>query len=79
MIEVIETSERFILVCSYKKEAFLLDDMLNSTFPNVTYSHGQYKEKAAIYLSKDSSIPREYQNCNDLQYFINTNISRIAS
>lgn len=79
MIEVVETNDRLILVCSYKEEVFLLDDMLSITFPNATYSKGHYKENTAIYLNKDNGIPKEYQNCNELKYFINSNISRISS
>ena len=79
MIDVVETNDRLILVCSYKDEVLLLDDMLSVVFPKATYSQGHYKEQSAIYLEKDSNISQKYQSCNELKFFINTNISIIAS
>ena len=79
MIEVVETNDRLILVCSYKNEVFLLDDLLNLKFPAANYEMAHYKEKSAIYLEKDSNIPEEYQSSNGLKFFINSNISKVAS
>lgn len=79
MVDVIETGEKFILVCNYKRELFILDDLVSNSFPNATYSQGQYQDKSAIYLNRDSHIPKEYQNSNNLKYFIDTHISRMVS
>ena len=79
MIEVVETNDRLILVCSYKNEVFLLDDLLNSNFPSANYEMAHYKENSAIYLEKDSIIPEEYRNSKELKFFINSNISKVAS
>ena len=79
MIEVVETNDRLILVCSYKNEVYLLEDLLNLKFPAANYEMAHYKEKSAIYLEKDSNIPEEYRNSKELKFFINSNISKVAS
>ena len=79
MIEVVETHDRLILVCSYKNEVYLLEDLLNLKFPGSNYEMAHYKEKSAIYIEKDGNIPEEYQNSKDLKFFINSNISKVAS
>ena len=59
MVNVIETSNKFIFVCNYKNETFLLHALLDNTLPNSRYVESRYLSSPAIFLDKDSSIPPE--------------------
>ncbi len=49
MIDVIETNEKIILVCNYKDEQYILDDIMAAEFPKLKYKPSKYREKPAIF------------------------------
>ena len=59
MVNVIETSNKFIFVCNYKNEAFSLHALLDNKLPDSTYVESHYLSSPSIFLDKDSSIPPE--------------------
>ena len=77
MIDVIETNEKIILVCNYKNEQYILDDIIAAEFPELKYKPSKYREKPAIFLNKDV-LPEKYQNYKTMQYLIDKNISRAS-
>lgn len=77
MINVIEANEKIILVCNYKNELNILDDILGAEFPNLEYTPMKYREKPAIFLAKDV-LPEEYRNDETMLSLINKNISRAS-
>ena len=77
MIDVIETNKKIILVCNYKNEINLIDDILGAEFPELKYKPSKYREKPAIFLNKDV-LPEKYRNYKTMQDLINKNISRAS-
>ena len=77
MIDVIETNEKIILVCNYKTEQYILDDIIAAEFPELKYKPSKYREKPAIFLNKDV-LPEKYQNYKTMQALIDKNISRAS-
>lgn len=77
MIDVIETNEKIILVCNYKNEQYILDDIIAAEFPELKYKPSKYREKPAIFLNKDV-LPEKYQNYKTMQALIDKNISRAS-
>ena len=77
MIDVIETNEKIILVCNYKNEQYILDDIIATEFPELKYKPSKYREKPAIFLNKDV-LPEKYQNYKTMQALIDKNISRAS-
>ena len=53
MIDVIETNEKIILVCNYKNEINLIDDILGAEFPELKYKPSKYREKPAIFFKQE--------------------------
>ena len=60
MINVIETNEKIILVCNYKNEQYILDDIIAAEFPETEYITSKYREKPAIFFAKNV-LPENYQ------------------
>lgn len=77
MINVIETNQKIILVCNYKNEQYILDDIIAAEFPELKYKPSKYREKPAIFLNKDV-LPEKYRNYKTMQDFIDKNISRAS-
>lgn len=77
MIDVIETNEKIILVCNYKNEQYILDDIIAAEFPELKYKPSKYREKPAIFLNKDV-LPEKYRNYKTMQDLIDKNISRAS-
>ena len=77
MIDVIETNEKIILVCNYKNEQYILDDIIEAEFPELKYKPSKYREKPAIFLNKDV-LPEKYRNYKTMQALIDKNISRAS-
>lgn len=77
MIDVIETNQKIILVCNYKNEQYILDDIIAAEFPELKYKPSKYREKPAIFLNKDV-LPEKYRNYKTMQDFIDKNISRAS-
>ena len=77
MIDVIETNEKIILVCNYKNEEYILDDIIAAEFPELKYKPSKYREKPAIFLNKDV-LPEKYRNYKTMQALIDKNISRAS-
>lgn len=77
MIDVIETNEKIILVCNYKNEQYILDDIIAAEFPELKYKPSKYREKPAIFLNKDV-LPEKYRNYKTMQALIDKNISRAS-
>ena len=77
MIAVIETNEKIILVCNYKNEQYILDDIIAAEFPELKYKPSKYREKPAIFLNKDV-LPEKYRNYKTMQDLIDKNISRAS-
>lgn len=77
MIDVIETNEKIILVCNYKTEQYILDDIIAAEFPELKYKPSKYREKPAIFLNKDV-LPEKYRNYKTMQDLIDKNISRAS-
>jgi len=48
MVNVVETSNKFILTCDYKDEQYHLRALLDSSFPKAIYSTGNYSQNPAI-------------------------------
>ena len=77
MIDVIETNEKIILVCNYKNEQYILDDIIAAEFPELKYKPSKYRETPAIFLNKDV-LPEKYRNYKTMQDLIDKNISRAS-
>ena len=77
MINVIETNQKIILVCNYKNEQYILDDIMAAEFPELKYKPSKYREKPAIFLNKDV-LPEKYRNYKTMQDLIDKNISRAS-
>jgi len=77
MIDVIETNQKIILVCNYKNEQYILDDIIAAEFPELKYKPSKYREKPAIFLNKDV-LPEKYRNYKTMQDLIDKNISRAS-
>ena len=77
MIDVIETSKKIILVCNYKNERYILDDLMATEFPELEYTPSKYRDKPAIFFDKNV-LPENYQNYKAMQALINKNISRAS-
>ena len=77
MIDVIETNEKIILVCNYKNEQYILDDIIAAEFPELKYKPSKYREKPAIFLNKDV-LTEKYRNYKTMQALIDKNISRAS-
>lgn len=78
MINVIETNQKIILVCNYKNEQYILDDIIAAEFPELKYKPSKYREKPAIFLNKDV-LPEKYRNYKTMQdHLIDKNISRAS-
>ena len=77
MINVIETNQKIILVCNYKNEQYILDDIIAAEFPELKYKPSKYREKPAIFLNKDV-LPEKYRNYKTMQDFIYKNISQAS-
>ncbi len=77
MINVIETNQKIILVCNYKDERYILDDIMAAEFPELKYKPSKYREKPAIFLNKDV-LPEKYRNYKTMQDLIDKNISRAS-
>ncbi|MEI3435063.1 MAG: hypothetical protein V8S10_01815 [Clostridia bacterium] len=77
MINVIETNQKIILVCNYKNEQYILDDIIAAEFPELKYKPSKYREKPAIFLNKDV-LPEKYRNYKTMQDFIDKNISQAS-
>ena len=77
MINVIETNQKIILVCNYKNEQYILDDIIAAEFPELKYKPSKYREKPAIFLNKDV-LPEKYRNYKTMQDFIEKNISQAS-
>ena len=77
MIDVIESNEKIILVCNYKDERYILDDIMATEFPELEYTPSKYREKPAIFLNKDV-LPEKYRNYKTMQSLIDKNISRAS-
>lgn len=77
MINVIETNQKIILVCNYKNEQYILDDIIAAEFPELKYKPSKYREKPAIFLNKDV-LPEKYRNYKTMQDLIDKNISRAS-
>ena len=77
MIDVIETNEKIILVCNYKNEQYILDDIIAAEFPELKYKPSKYREKPAIFFAKNV-LPEKYRNYKTMQDLIDKNISRAS-
>ena len=77
MINVIETNQKIILVCNYKNEQYILDDIIAAEFPELKYKPSKYREKPAIFFDKNV-LPENYQNYEAMQALIDKNISRAS-
>ena len=77
MINVIETNQKIILVCNYKNEQYILDDIIAAEFLELKYKPSKYREKPAIFLNKDV-LPEKYRNYKTMQDFIDKNISQAS-
>jgi len=77
MIDVIESNKKIILVCNYKDERYILDDIMAAEFPELKYKPSKYREKPAIFLNKDV-LPEKYRNYKTMQDLIDKNISRAS-
>ena len=77
MINVIETNQKIILVCNYKNEQYILDDIIAAEFPELKYKPSKYREKPAIFLNKDV-LPEKYRHYKTMQDFIDKNISQAS-
>lgn len=77
MIDVIESNKKIILVCNYKDEQYILDDIMAAEFPELKYKPSKYREKPAIFLNKDV-LPEKYRNYKTMQDLIDKNISRAS-
>lgn len=77
MIDVIESNKKIILVCNYKDEQYILDDIMAAEFPELKYKPSKYREKPAIFLNKDV-LPEKYWNYKTMQDLIDKNISRAS-
>ena len=74
MIEVIETSKKFIFVCNYKTETLSISKLLDEKFPNSKYARKFYLQSPAIFLNKDSQILSEINSDTAMESFIVENI-----
>lgn len=77
MIDVIETNQKIILVCNYKNEQYILDDIIAEEFPEIEHITSKYREKPAIFFDKNV-LPENYQNYEAMQALIDKNISRAS-
>lgn len=77
MIDVIESNKKIILICNYKDEQYILDDIMAAEFPELKYKPSKYREKPAIFLNKDV-LPEKYRNYKTMQDLIDKNISRAS-
>lgn len=74
MVEVIETSEKFIFVCNYKNEALSISKLLDQKFPNSKYARSVYLHSPAIFLDKDSKILSEFTSDTDMNNLLTENL-----
>ena len=77
MIDVIETNQKIILVCNYKNEQYILDDIIAAEFPELKYKPSKYREKPAIFFDKNV-LPENYQNYKTMRSLIDKNISQAS-
>lgn len=74
MVNVVETSNKFILTCDYKDEQYHLRALLDSSFPKAIYSTGNYSQNPAIFLDKSSNISPELNSPEAMKEFLNENL-----
>ena len=74
MVEVIETSKKFIFVCNYKDETLSISKLLDKKFPNSEYARIPYLQSPAIFLNKDSQILSELDSDTAMESFLEENI-----